>query len=1052
MHLSLFWKFSRLKTVLGFAFALFCIGVFAPLAHATTYYVSNSGSDSNNGTSTSTPWQTIAHVNAQSFSPGDSILFQCGGTWREQLTVPSSGSSGNPIVFDRYGTCTGSNNPVIDGSVVVNSWTATSTSSDNALSDDMGGSGWFTNYATVTANTAPDPRGTANQFATFTDTTDNSIHQEYYQPSGGTAGTTYVFSVFVKPVSNISWASLTLTYSTLGWSNLGQATTWFNLYGNGSAPYTYTSGVASGTFAGITPAGNGYYRVWVGMQAPSGTVNTEVYLQSSQTDGQWSYVGNGGGVFDVGWADYEAASAVGNYNPYGSYTVYSASGITQPTQVFENGNRYLPVSSESQMNAGTFWWNSSSSMLYVRTSGDNAPSNYTITASQSDYNVSIVNHSYLTFQHLVLNAAAWLGLLIQESVSGVNFASSTVSNAFAHGIQSFTLTNNIRTGLNITGDTITGSGGDGINFQQYTQSSTIQDNTVTDNSQLWSGISSYPYNEIQAWTSGIKFIGIGTTASVIGNLVTNNVISSNGPSNTGLWSTYPLNINTLNMGLGIWFDTVQATSTHPNVVNFNQIMSNENVGLQFEVNAWSVAANNIVAFNGNNDGITVVGDVTSTASQNNSVFGNTIYGNVGAGIGFVGNGTAGTCMNNTATNNISVANTAEQLLALQGCENDGTNGSGNVYTYNNFGSQASNFIWWGGTYDSPTYESDYSSWETASGNCGSVGCSHSKESDPLFISTSTNNFALSSSSPTIDAGLNLGSSYEWGLDPASTWPSNIILDNQNSYGSGWDIGAYVYTQTSTPSVAMTAPTASSTVSGTISVTATSSAVAPASIASVQFYFDGSPLGSAVTSSPYTISWNTASVSNASHTLYALSTDNYSNTATSSNISITVYNAPPPPMPPAGVPQSAFTFLQASTAGVASSTASTTSTTSTASSSPSLSSTASSSLQTELNILLAELQRLETQAGASASSNASSSYIFTTNLQLYDTGADVHALQLYLISKDTGPAAEKLKVHGITQTFGTLTYNALIEFQKNVGITPASGFFGPITRAWVNGHE
>jgi hypothetical protein len=74
-------------------------------AGATTYYVSSSsGSDGNNGTSTSTAWQTIAHVNAQTFQPGDSILFKRGDVWNESLVPPSSGSSGNPIVFDAYGT------------------------------------------------------------------------------------------------------------------------------------------------------------------------------------------------------------------------------------------------------------------------------------------------------------------------------------------------------------------------------------------------------------------------------------------------------------------------------------------------------------------------------------------------------------------------------------------------------------------------------------------------------------------------------------------------------------------------------------------------------------------------------------------------------------------------------------------------------------------------------------------------------------------------------------------------------------------------------------
>ncbi len=73
-------------------------------ASATTYYVSSStGSDSNSGTASTSPWQTIAHVNAQTFLPGDSILFRRGDVWNESLVPPSSGTSGNPIAFDAYG-------------------------------------------------------------------------------------------------------------------------------------------------------------------------------------------------------------------------------------------------------------------------------------------------------------------------------------------------------------------------------------------------------------------------------------------------------------------------------------------------------------------------------------------------------------------------------------------------------------------------------------------------------------------------------------------------------------------------------------------------------------------------------------------------------------------------------------------------------------------------------------------------------------------------------------------------------------------------------------
>ncbi len=61
------------------------------------------------------------------------------------------------------------------------------------------------------------------------------------------------------------------------------------------------------------------------------------------------------------------------------------------------------------------------------------------------------------------------------------------------------------------------------------------------------------------------------------------------------------------------------------------------------------------------------------------------------------------------------------------------------------------------------------------------------------------------------------------------------------------------------------------------------------------------------------------------------------------------------------------------------------------------------------------------------------------------GNDVKELQLFLIRQASGPAAAKLKAHGTTENFGILTFNALKEFQKQAGIVPDSGYFGPITR-------
>jgi hypothetical protein len=86
-----------------------------PNCSGTAYYVSNSGSDNNNGISTSSPWKTVAHVVA--FEPnlraGDCVLFQRGGVWFEQLAVSNvHGTQSYPITFGNYGS---GNLPVIDG-------------------------------------------------------------------------------------------------------------------------------------------------------------------------------------------------------------------------------------------------------------------------------------------------------------------------------------------------------------------------------------------------------------------------------------------------------------------------------------------------------------------------------------------------------------------------------------------------------------------------------------------------------------------------------------------------------------------------------------------------------------------------------------------------------------------------------------------------------------------------------------------------------------------------------------------------------------------------
>jgi hypothetical protein len=92
-----------MKTTFIALLAICCLLSLA--SHGIKYYVSPTGNDANSGKSTTSPWKTIARVNAQSFY-GDTILFLGGSTFSGSLyfTNTDIGTSTKPVVIGSYGT------------------------------------------------------------------------------------------------------------------------------------------------------------------------------------------------------------------------------------------------------------------------------------------------------------------------------------------------------------------------------------------------------------------------------------------------------------------------------------------------------------------------------------------------------------------------------------------------------------------------------------------------------------------------------------------------------------------------------------------------------------------------------------------------------------------------------------------------------------------------------------------------------------------------------------------------------------------------------------
>src|SRR5205809_482010 len=122
-------------------------------------------------------------------------------------------------------------------------------------------------------------------------------------------------------------------------------------------------------------------------------------------------------------------------------------------------------------------------------------------------------------------------------------------------------------------------------------------------------------------------------------------------------------------------------------------------------------------------------------------------------------------------------------------------------------------------------------------------------------------------------------------------------------------------------VTITFPADGSPVSGTVPVNASVSIIGSLTVSQVQFYRDGNLIGSD-SAAPYSVSWNTTSTNNGSHTLTAVATDLLGVPWNSNPVTVTVSNGPPPdttpPMVPTGLTASAVSSSQINLSWTASS--------------------------------------------------------------------------------------------------------------------------------------
>ncbi len=784
------WGFTKrvptvgliLLLVLGLVFGLFSFSfpVKEAEANGTTYYVDNcdvTGNDTNNGTSVSTPWLTINKVNTSSFNAGDSILFRKGCTWREQLTVPSSGSAGSPITFGAYGT---GDDPIINGADLITpgtSWTASAGADGvsggeliNDNFDDNELTGWTVTGEAVAANQQLEV------------TVDSAVNTADNILSGNFAAKTELFGTYkIKLNSGHNFALNNSIQGTdlssmvgLGFRNTSGVIKWMPMYRD-DAGNTFITNLTTG------PTDDAWHNIYLYWKAATGAgqnngiakVYVDRVLIYSKTDidsdtrtATYGKFGNNfcGTVTASIYYDDIKVGTTGSDPSLGVDNTWSASVVTEPNSVWLDTTLGTAVASQALCVAdGDWYWAGGLLYVYSLTDPDTAYTSPGIESGTRNYCINVNAKSYLAFQDLSLkypNLISAYGDGTSNTIifDGVDSTDSYQAAYYVDTISNLTIQNSIITGnqtlveespagaflwghtittATITGNTISGGSADalkhgiGIYFVDTCSDLQIDNNII---STIWghgidvsddistvvienNDITTVGYGYTQAYGGIVLAAGVGTT--VTGGLVRYNNVDDAGGSGIILWRT-------------------TASQVYYNIVS--------NTG------NFSSA--------GTTSGIKVYNSDSGSFVYNNTIY-NVFNAGAGQGIGIEYRSTASGL---SATNNI--VSTVKTWLRWDEPADITAN-------YNNYYPDGAT------AFRRVATNSTFAAWKTASSQDA-----NSFVTDPLFVSIVTPDFRLQSTSPCINAGTNVGLTRDYAGNPMSRCPN-----------SNPDIGAYEYQST-----------------------------------------------------------------------------------------------------------------------------------------------------------------------------------------------------------------------------------------------------------------
>ena len=626
---------ARGTNMLNRYLAIFCCVL---QLQAATYYVSNSGSDSNNGTSTGTPWQTIAHVNVQTFNPGDSILFQSGGEWREQLNATNSGSAGSPITFTNYGSGA---NPLISAAVIPSSWTNNASQSGNtgnllsanfdsdSLSPFTSGGG--SPALSVTESWTPSysvefPSGSNYLSGTFAaQSTLYAREYVYIATNGGGDGDeiidiyntgTELYTVYLTSTNFIAYYNqVTSAGSTTSCSLTTTAWHYIDFY--------WLEGSSTGAI-GIKLDGTSCYSA-TGQNTGSSGANTLHAGQVNTATGWVTYMDN----IDVGNTGYLGAITPGVPN------TWSASVITSPIEVFFNRTLGTNVASVAACTApGDWYWSGGTLYVYSTSSPSIAYTSPGIEAPQANSAVDVTGN-YVTLS----------GLIFERN--NLSYTGPVILNANNVTLQNSEVRYGISSGVRVGGDTTS-------NTNIVVNSNSIHDNQGTGvyGYQQIASLDNEVIIENNAIYNNVGYAGVGDGLQAYANywIIQYNTIYNNG------------DLSDDNIALHI-YATSNSDHTYGqhNIVRYNTIynQSSETTADGSGIETDHGAGYNSIYYNVifNNTGPCIdIFESNNTSVEQNSCYGNVTNSSFSYPSEILSVDLGGSSSANTFTNNIAYSN------------------------------------------------------------------------------------------------------------------------------------------------------------------------------------------------------------------------------------------------------------------------------------------------------------------------------------------------------------------------------------------------------------